>query len=277
MTLLEKLLVPAAGRRVVEDGHDAVGGPVVRAEDLSGLTPAQRVAAYGLDGDHFPFGPEPDHVDVIRFETSPLMVLMTPSDRGERPWPTYPLGFLRNGVPVWELDLTRVATGARFVRIDRDGGERVFSEYGGAARGWRGARGYLPPLWLVGPRARWHGLDLPASYTPDQTAVELVWIGDDGVPEGFRQTRPRIHAHEVAVAECESVFEVVVTGRWRDAPVRVLQQAGDRSLLLLTDPDVDSVNRLGAEALEPGLFQALAPRDEVTDVAGVVRSPAADD
>jgi hypothetical protein len=269
---MEKLLVPAAGRRIVEEGHDSVGGPVVRADDLRGLGAAQRVTAYGLEGDLFPFGPDPDHVDVVRFETSPLMVLTTPADHGERPWPTYPHGFLRNAVPVWDLDLTRLAAGAQYVRIDRDGNERVFSEYGGGAHGWRGGRGYLPPLWLIGPRARWNGLDLPASYSPDQQAVDLVWIGDEGVPEGFSETRPGIHARRVPVAECE-VFEVVVEGTWREAPVRVLQVEGEEALLLLREPDLDRVNRLGAQAYEPSLFLALAPRGEVTVGDGVVRTP----
>ena len=92
------------------------------------------------------------------------------------------------------------------------------------------------------------------------------------MPDGFRPSRPRIHVCEVPAAECDSVVELVVTARWRDAPVRVLQRAGEEALVLLTDPDVDSVNRLGAQALEPSLFQALAPASELTDVAGFERS-----
>lgn len=274
MTLLEKLLMPAQAQRVVEEGLDAVGGPVVRAQDVHDLTAAQRVAAYGLEGERFPFGSDPEFVDVLQFETSPLMVLTTPDDRQERPWPTYPFGFLRDATPVWNLSFTRVTTGARYLRIGRDGSQRVFSEYDGAARGWRGAKGYSPPLWLAGPRARWNGLDLPASYTADQTAVELVWVGDEGVPAGFEQARPRIHARVVPVAECESVFEVVVTGRWRDAPVRVLQQVGDQALLLLSETDLESVTRLGAQAWEVSIFSAVAPSAELDDVTGVVRTPA---
>ncbi|MFC6287290.1 hypothetical protein ACFP3Q_08430 [Nocardioides sp. GCM10027113] len=274
MTVLEKLLVPAAAQRIVDGGFDVVGGPVARAGDLRGLTPAQRVAAYGLEGAPFPFGPDPDHVDVLRFESAPLMLLTTPVDGGERPWPTYPLGFLRNAAPVWELDLTRLPAGAQYVRVGRDGTERVFSEYAGAALGWRGGKGYLPPLWLVGPRARWNGLDLPASYSADLTEADLVWVGDEGVPDGFEQTRPRIHAHRVAVEDCE-MFEVVVEARWRDAPVRVLQMAGDEALLLLLrDPDLDTINRLGAQAIEPSLFQALAPRHEVEVLEGIERTAA---
>lgn len=275
MTVMEKLLVPAAMQLVVERGYDHLAGPVVRAADHRDRTPAERVAAYGLDGEVYPFGSNPDHVDVIRFQTNPLMQLSVPSDAGERPWPTYPLGFLRDTTPVWDLDLTRVPMGAEFVRIGVDGSERVLSEYGGAAWGWQRAKGYFPPLHLIGPRAKWRGLDLPASYTEDQQAVELVWVGDDGIPEGFTPSRPRVHSRVVPVAECESVFEVVLTSTWRGAAVRIVQQAGDEVLVVLLDPDLDSINRTRAQAMDVTLFQATAPRSELGEVRGVVREPLA--
>jgi hypothetical protein len=277
VTVLEKMLVPASMQRIVEQGYDALSGPVYRAEDQVGASPAERVAAHGLAGDVFPFGVDPVHVDVIRFGTNPLMDLRVPgmpSTPGERAWPTYEKGFLLDATPVWDLTMTRVPLGARFIRVDRDGTEREFSRYDGAAWGWRRAKGYFPPLHLIGPRAKWRGLDLPASYTEDQQGVELVWVGDQGVPEGFSPARPRVHARVVPVAECEAVFEVVIAARWRDAPVRILQQAGDEALLLLADPTVESVNRLGAVALEPSLFQVTAPAAELTDVLGVVNEPA---
>lgn len=276
MSVLEKLLVPAGMQRIVEQGYDALSGPVYRAEDLIGASPGERVAAHGLQGKEFPFGADPDHVDVIRFGTNPLMDLRIPGPPqtpGERPWPVYDKGFLLNAVAVWDLTMTRVPVGARFIRVDRDGTEREFSRYGGAAWGWQRAKGYFPPLHLIGPRAKWQGLDLPASYTEDQLSVELVWVGDEGVPPGFTPARPRTHSRVVPVADCESVFEVVLHARWREAPVRVLQQAGQETLVFLTDPTVESITRLGAVALEPSLFQATAPASEVGDIEGVVLEP----
>lgn len=279
MTGMEKMLVPAGMRRIVEDGYDAVVGPVYRAGDLFGASTSDRVAAHGLDGDLFPFGADPEHVDVVRFGTNPLMDLRVPGvpgTPGERPWPVYEKGFLRSAVAVWDLTMTRVPVGARFVRVDRDGTEREFSRYGGGAWGWQRAKGYFPPLHLIGPRAKWRGLDLPASYTEDQQSVELVWVGEEDVPEGFKPARPRVHSRVVPVAECDQVFEVDVRGRWRDAPVRVLQQVGDETLLVLLDPTVESVNRLGAVALEPSLFQVTAPAGEVEGTSGIVREPRQD-
>ncbi|HSU00992.1 MAG TPA: hypothetical protein VLK03_00455, partial [Nocardioides sp.] len=185
MTVLEKLLVPEVSRRVVEQGYDWLTGPVYRPDDLIGLTPVERVRALGLDGEDGPFGEAPDHVDLIRFPTHPLMDLRVPTNAPGHagvPWPTYPTGFLRNAAAVWTLTLTRMPVSARYIRVDLDGTEREFSRYQGAARGWQGAKGYFPPLHLIGPRAQHGTLDLPCSYAADQQAVEMVWVGEQQAP-----------------------------------------------------------------------------------------------
>src|SRR5690242_14508826 len=108
MTVLEKLLVPEVSRRIVQQGHDELTGAVYRPDDLIGLTPVERVQALGLDGAGGPFGEAPDHVDVIRFGTNPLMDLRIPTNapgHADVPWPTYPTGFLRNAAPVWILTM----------------------------------------------------------------------------------------------------------------------------------------------------------------------------
>lgn len=271
MTVLEKLLVPAVSRRIVQQGYDELTGAVYRPDDLIGLTPVERVRALGLDGEDGPFGEAPDHVDVVRFGTNPLMDLRIPTNapgHAEVPWPTYPTGFLRNAAPVWILTMTRVPVSARFIRIDLDGTERELSRYHGAARGWERAQGYFPPLHLVGPRAKVAGLDLPCSYTADQQSVELVWVGDEQVPDGFAQTRPMVHARVVPVAECE-VFDIALLARWRERRVRVLQQAGDEVLVVLTPDSAADAEELGAVEMEPGVYQATVAADELTDTEGV--------
>jgi hypothetical protein len=276
MTVLEKLLVPELSRRIVEQGYDALTGPVYRPDDLIGLTPAERVAALGLDGADGPFGEAPAHVDVIRFGTHPLMDLRVPTnapETAEVPWPTFPTGFLRNAAPVWVLTMTRVPVGARYIRIGPDGTEREFSRFLGAARGWQDAKGYFPPLHLIGPRAAFAGLDVPASYTADQQSVELVWVGDHEVPAGFEQVRPRVHARVVPVSECE-VFDIAVVARWAGQRVRVLQQVGDQALVLLTPPSIAVAGELGATEVEPGVFQSTIPAGELEDVEGVRSDPA---
>ena len=276
MTVLEKLLVPEVSRRVVEQGYDALTGPVYRPDDLLGLTPAERVAAHGLDGEDGPFGAAPEHVDVIRFGTHPLMDLRVPTNAPEHtevPWPTYPTGFLRNAAPVWILTMTRMPVSARYIRIGPDGTEREFSRYLGAARGWQGAKGYFPPLHLIGPRAKAGALDLPASYTADQQSVELVWVGDVQVPEGFEQVRPQVHARVLPLSACE-VFEIAIVGLWAGQRVRVLQQVGEQALVLLTPPSLAVAEELGAVQVEPGIFQATIPAAELEGTEGVRSDPA---
>lgn len=275
MTVLEKLLVPEVARRIVEQGYDALTGPVYRPDDLIGLTPAERVAAMGLDGEDSPFGVAPEHVDVVRFGTNPLMDLRVPTNApglAEVPWPTYQAGFLRNAAPVWILTMTRMPVSARYIRVAADGTEREFSRYQGAARGWQAAKGYFPPLHLIGPRARFGTLDLPASYTADQQSVELVWVGDDQVPEGFVQTQPRVHARVVPVSACE-VFDIALLARWREHRVRILQQVGEQALVLVTPTSFAEAEELGAAQVEPGIFQATAPAAELTDREGVRSDP----
>ena len=275
MTVLEKLLVPEASSRVVDLGYDWLTGPVYQAEDLRGLTPVERVSALGFDSADGPFGEALEHVDVIRFPTNPLMDLRIPTNapgHADVPWPTYPTGFLRNAAAVWILTLTRMPVSARFVRVSADGTERELSRYDGAARGWRGARGYFPPLHLIGPRATHGSLDLPCSYTADQQSVELVWVGDEQVPQGFEQVRPRVHARVVPVAECE-VFDIALLGRWREHPVRILQQAGEEALVVLTPGSAAQAEELGAVEMEPGVYQATVPAAEITDREGVRSDP----
>lgn len=276
MSVLEKLLVPDVAHRIVEQGYDALTGPVYRAEDLIGLAPVERIAALRLDGESSPFGADPDHVDVVRFGTNALMDLRVPTPlpgAPARPWPTYDNGFLANAAPVWFLTMTRMPVSTRYIRVSRDGSEQEFSRYDGAAWGWRGAKGYFPPLHLIGPRVKWNGLDLPASYVEDQQSLELVWVGDEGVPEGFTPARPRVHSRVVPLAACNEVFEIILTATWRGEPVRVLQRAGEEALLLLAQPTHDSVEALGAVGLEPGIFQTTAPASELEDVVGVRSDP----
>jgi len=271
ITVWQKLLMPAVTAQLLEEGMAEFGGPVVRAGEVMQLSPAELVRSYGLGGEGLVFPSEPSFVDVLRFEQKPLMRFSTP-ELVERPWPTYGTGFLGAParVPVWNLARTRVPVGAEIWRLHADGGEERIAYLDSLARGWSGSRVYFPPLHLVGARARWNGLDLPAEFVPGEQSMELVWVGGEDVPEGFEAVRPRTHFRVVPMAECEEIFEVVITARWQGVPVRVLQKdAADRALVLLENPEWDVVGRIGAGAVEPGIFEATVPFAEVTDVESV--------
>lgn len=272
MTYWQKLLMPAMTEAMLQGGLAEFGGPVVRAADVSGVRPAELVRAYGLAGEGLVFPESPEYVDVLLFEQRPLMRFETPSDIGERPWPTYELGFLRAPVraPIWNLARTRVPSGSTIQRLYADGRTEQLTALGSPAKGWTGATGYFPPLHVVGPRAKWRGHDLSADFLPNnQAGVELVWIGDDGVPDGFEQIRPMIHRRLAPFSECDEIFEVVITASYHGVPVRVLQRAGDEALLLLENPTWDHVQELQPGPVEPGYFELTVPSAELESVRSV--------
>jgi hypothetical protein len=270
VTTLQKLLTPTTSAAIPERGAFTVGGPVARAADLLDLSPSDLVACHGWDRPDGPWrGQAPPYVDVLRFDVAPLMGLTTPVAPPEpRPWATYDLGWLRGPAtaPVWMLQRTRVPIGAEFWRLGADGKQTRLSHYGGPALGWFNAQAYRAPLMLAGPRAVWRGTEVPCALLTDGSGVELAWVAD-AAPAGFETVRPGVHRRTVSLAECEAVFEVDVRARWRDADVRVVQVSdGGQAQVDLVDPDPDAVRRLGAVSLEPGLFEAIAPRSEL--VAG---------
>lgn len=271
MSALQKLLMPWQSRDVLTKSTLMVGGPVVRLGDAQGLaTPAELLAAYGLGEDRF--GAAPEFVDVVRFLMVPLMELAR-STSGEAPWPTYSTGFLRSEhlIPVWSLGHTRFPQGSEVWRIHADGSQEPVSVLLSSARGWDGATSYTPPSTFVGPLATWRGSEYAADFAdPTGAVVELVAVGAQ-TPEGFTGVRPMISTRSVPAAECESVVERVVSATWRGAVCRVVRtDAQDARLLLVTD-DPDAVARLGADEVEPGVFEVTAPLSELTDLGGVVR------
>jgi hypothetical protein len=265
---LQKLLMPWQLTDVVERGAPHVAGPVIRLGDAQSLrTPSAILPAYGLGEERF--GPDPSHVDVVRFAVSPLMRLARPP-RDDAPWPTYASGFLRSDalIPVWFLERTRVPMLSEIWRIHRDGRQDMLTVFLGAARGWDGARGYQPPKALVGPRATWQGVEYAADLTPEGDEVELVAIGPD-VPDGFSSPRPMVSTRRVAVGEC-SVIDRVITAVWRGVRCRVVDQDESQALLLLVTDDPATVERLGATEVEPAVFEVVAPLAELTETDGHV-------
>jgi hypothetical protein len=252
-----KVLWPAQTAAILNDGLSSIGGPVVRATDLRSTDPAALLSAWGW-ADLAPYGSPPEVVDVLRFPMHPLMRTRTPTALDDTHVPTYAHGFLPSVealIPVFDLAHTRVPTGTELWRLRLDTAPDLKLIFDGPARGWRQGPSYFPPLHVVGPRARWHGHDLPAAFTEDTSALEIVWVGA-GAPDGFEQTRPSVSRRTVTVGECDSVFEVELTAQIHGIPVRVLQRAGEQALVLLTGISRDDGARLGATEVEPGPLRA---------------------
>lgn len=247
--VLQKLLVPGTSSQVTVRGYDQVGGLVVEAASAVELrTPDAIRTAYGLADDGAPW------LDVVRFVKPACATLSRPSGV-ERPWPSYPSGFLRpvgeSIIPVWSLSTTRYSPGAEVWRIHADGQQERVSTYLGAARGWTGAREWRPASRYYGTRADWQGTEYAADVGGD--ALELTsFVQPDG--DGWMQHRPMTWSRVVTIAECE-VYELEFRATLQEVPVRVLEVIdGNVRLQLLTD-DPQVAGALNAGMVDFGVFE----------------------
>jgi hypothetical protein len=258
--VLQKLLTAPIAAAIVDAGSDQVGGYVTAASAVASLnTPGDLLAAYGVDA-------APEFVDVVRFEQPRLSTLSTPIDV-ERPWQTFPNGFLLGDslAPVWSLGRTRYSYGAEYWRIRSDGEQKCLSRYEGAARGWIGSRQWRPPSPIVGTMARWQSGEYFADVISEN--VLLTTIADDG-PAGFEQIHPRVWSATAPLSECE-VFERVFTAQLDSVPVRLLRATrGPADVLLLSD-DPAVATRIGAGLVEPGVYEMIVDASRLTNVRGV--------
>ncbi|MGE2837132.1 hypothetical protein [Mycobacterium sp. SMC-4] len=258
--VLQKLLTATLSSAIVETGDDQVGGYVTAASAVAGLrTPAQLLAAYGVDA-------TPHFVDVVRFERPRLATFTAPPD-AQRPWPTFPNGFLRGDslAQVWSMSRTRYTYGAEYWRIRSDGEQKCLSHYGGAARGWANAKQWRRPSPMVGTLARWRGNEFFADITGD--SVMLTAIAEQG-PGGFEQIHRGVWSATVPLSDTE-VFERVFTAELDQVPVRLLRMSGTTAeVLLLTDDPVDA-ERVGAGLVEPGTYEIIVDFSRLTNQQAV--------
>lgn len=260
--VLQKLLQREQVAALRHGGATSVGGIVVRAADVVSITtPADLLDAYGLPAD----GEDATSVYVVRFPVIPLMRLGRAPVEGHGP--VFPTGFLDgHPAPVWWLERTRFPRGAELWRVSGDAPQELISVYDGAGLGWRAATQYVPPSPFIGPRALFHGTEYSADIDEDGRRVTLVAVGE--VPDGFTGTRPMISERAVAVAECDSVFERVLTCTWAGRRWRVLDRDATTARLLLMGSGAEPGDRAAAVEIEPGVYESSAPLVELGDVAG---------
>lgn len=268
VTVLQKALLPWQSEDALKTGTSGVGGIVTLAGEANRMRSAAEIAGAYRWGEERT-GPGPSFVDVVRFPLDPLMELSRPRDVGAVPWPTYANGFLRSEhlVRAFALARTRYPQRSECWRVHADGRQELVDVYRGAARGWAGAAAYTPPVRMVGPRARWEGVEYAADLLDTET-VELVAVGPEA-PPGFEPARPMTWVRRVAMQECESVFTVVLEATWHGVRGRVVDRVGDQARLLLAEPTPDEVRIAAAREVEPGFFETTVLVDELTDVEGV--------
>ena len=263
---LQTLVGPATAAAWLGQGSALLAGPAVRLSDAAAwTTPALVLGAYGVDG------AEAASVDVLRFLPTEVTAVEVPGPGDATTAAGYGRGFLPGGlVPVWDIAPTTVPRGSELWRIHADGTQEMLAPYAGPASGWLGTGVFAPTPAVLGPRARWNGVEYAVSWVDDET-VELVAVGEQP-EEGFAQTRPHIFARTVARAECEEIFALTVHARWRDiACVAVDSDGAEVAVLLRTD--AETAQRVGALTLEPGVFWLPVPRAELSDIRSEATLP----
>lgn len=257
-------------RAILENGFAHVGGFVADARATPHEGAAATLARWGFEEGASPFGT--DAVHVMTFPAHRLMQLTSPTNCPARPWPTYPSGFLAAPpiIPVWWLQRTRTPRGTVLWRVEPDGERIAVARYEGLARGWRGARGYLPPTDFVGMRAEWGGADLPAEFVDGETAVELVALAPTR-PPGFEAARPMTWVRTVPLAGLARLFELTLTCRHDEYDWRIIGQRSDVAVLELRDNDPTVARTLGARQVDVGVFESEVRRSELVDVSGHTR------
>lgn len=258
--VLQKLLSTPTASAIVRSGSGQVGGYVTAASAVAGLhTPTAILGAYGVEE-------SPEFVDVVRFEQPRLATFSTPAEE-DRPWPTFPNGFLRGDslAQVWLMSMTRYSYGAEYWRIRYDGEQKCLSRYEGVARGWTGAQQWRPPSPIVGTLARWRGGEFFADVVTESVLLTSI---SDQAPAGFDLVHPRVWSATVPLAECE-VFERVFTAELDGVPVRLLRNAGGRAEVLLLADDPAAVERVGAGLVEAGVYELDVNANRLANLQGV--------
>ena len=261
--VLQKLLTVDLSEGILGRGCDWVGGFVIDASGTGMLGSGELLAAYGFDDD-------PPYVDVVRFPVPVCASLKTTQDftgSPERPWPTYPHGFLRpvrdTVIPVYELGLTRWPVNSECWRIKPDATQDLVSFYRGVALGWHGAREWRPASPWYGLRARWRD----GYYAADVLGglVELVSFEDPGSAQ-WVSSRPRTWSRRVPVSEC-MLHELLCTATWRGVAVRVAEINGNAARVRMTGSDPAQAGVIGATMVDQGVFEnPNAPVSELLDI-----------
>ncbi|MFC4337350.1 hypothetical protein [Salininema proteolyticum] len=109
--------------------------------------------------------------------------------------------------------------------------------------------------------ARWKGVEYDSS--PDGMHVRLY---SPTPGEGFVQIEQDRFRRGVPLTELDDFFYVRTAAKWRGEPFYVLGENSNWLRLEYCGSNPDAAARLGLETYDAGVYQAWAPRDEVSDI-----------
>jgi hypothetical protein len=114
--------------------------------------------------------------------------------------------------------------------------------------------------------ARWRGIEYEVS--PGADGEMRLYSAEPA--EGFTETRPSRHVRVVPVAEIEELRYVRTVCRWRDEPFIVVGEHETWLRVEYAGGRLPAAQRLGLDRIDHGVWQAWAPRAEVTDLHEVI-------
>lgn len=110
--------------------------------------------------------------------------------------------------------------------------------------------------------ARWRGAEYEAS--PGADGAIRLYLTEPA--EGFEETRPGRFRRIVGGTEIDSLHYARTTCRWQGEPFVVVGEHETWLRVEYTGGLAPVAERLGLDRIDHGVWQAWAPRDEVTEL-----------
>lgn len=263
MVLMQKAVTPGLSHAYLTVGYDRVSGFAVRAADVEfATTPSLLYGAHALSFDGTPFDPDAEWLDILRFETSPRLQFEPVRE---------------HLLPLWWLRHTRITPGAELIRVFRDGSRVTLARYSDVATGWipttmpTDQARRLPLSRCVGPVARFRGAYVEADVIHGGRSVVLALANRPLNETGFMPTPAGRWRKVVDRTEVEEVFELIITARWADLAVRVVDQWEDARgavafRISSIGHDDELARALRMDHIEAGVYEATVLASDLTDL-----------
>lgn len=280
--VLQKAVTPAMALAYLTQGYDRVGGYVVRAAEVSGITaPADLRILHHLDHEGSLY-PRTGPLYILHVDRSPNWELLPASARTIHERPEFETsGIVEVGEQLVEefyLDHSRLTTGARLWRFNDDASPVLVGTYLGPALGWQDHTSG-EALHAAMPTAT-VGMML---VLEDKAFVADVNVDDDGRPLALAAVAPsqppaelgftqppgsRFWTRPVRHDEVRALFELRITATYHDLPVQLTQQfrlpdGSVNARLSSMARDWEKARDAGFLEVELGVWEKDVPMGEV--------------
>lgn len=279
--VLQKAVPPAIVAAYLTHGYDRVSGYVVRAAEVSQVTELadlRRLHMVDHEGSlHATTGP----LHILHVDKSPSWKLLPAEQVTERDVLDHSgtVEVAEQLVQVFLLDHTRLTPGARLWRFEEGADPVLVGTYHGAAHGWQDhtrddVLTAAVPAPVVGAVVVLEGKAYVADVASDDdgapTSITAVSALEPPESLGFVQNQHGHWVRPVEHADAQALFEVRITGTWRDHPVQIAQQfrlPDGRNAVRICSlaRDWATAKELGFLELELGVWEHTVPAEDVKD------------